>query len=267
MSNDFNNPYRPPSAFVADAQTVSEDNFLNEPRAVPAGNATAWIGGGWNMFKQQAGLWVLMTLAYGVLYFIMSLIPFVSMLLSLVAPVITGGFMYACDRQRREGTIEFSDMFAGFRQNTGQLMLIGLFQLALTLLFVVVMFVIAGAGIGMAMLSGNNAAIASGITSGGAVGVLVGGLLFVIVLLLYAAAAWLAPALVILHGISAIDALKLGFSAFKKNILGAVLCSILLSILMMLGCIPIFLGLLVVIPLMYCTMYATYRDLFFEDEY
>ena len=267
MSNDFNNPYRPPSAYVADAQTVGEDNFLGEPRAVPAGNATAWLGAGWDMFKQQAGLWVLMALVYGILYIIISFIPFVSMLLSLVVPVMTGGFMYACDRQRQDGTIEFGYMFAGFQQKTGQLMLIGLFQLAIVIVCAIILFIFMGASVGMAMLSGNDSALASGITAGSAIGMLVGGFLVFLVVLLYGAAAWLAPALIMLHDLSAIEALKLGFSAFKKNILSAILCSILLTILMFLSALPLFLGLLVTVPMMYCAIYATYRDLFFEDEY
>ena len=265
MSNDFNNPYRPPSAYVADAQTVGEGNFLNEPRAVPAGNATAWIGAGWNMFKEQAGIWVLMTLVYGILYIIVSFIPFVSMLVSLIVPVMTGGLMYACDRQRLDGTIEFGYLFSGFQQKTGQLMLIGLFQLAIMIVGAIIMVVFVGASAGMAMLSGNESALASGLTAGSAVGMIVGVLIFFVLMLLYTAAAYLAPALVMLHDISAIEALKLGLNAFKKNVLGAILCSILLSILMMISAIPLFLGLLVTVPMMYGTAYATYRDLFFED--
>lgn len=272
MSNDFNNPYRPPSAYVADAETVGEDNFLSEPRAVPAGNATTWLGAGWNMFKEQAGIWVLMALVYGVLYLIVNFIPFVGgLVLPLLVPVMSGGLVYACEQQRTNGSIEFSYLFAGFQQNTGQLMLIGLFNLALgfvigIIAFIFMMIMIGSAAATGGLAGGSEAQMFAALMGMGGVGFIVFMLIAMVILVLFGGAIWLAPALIMLHNLTAIEAIKLGWQAFKKNLVGALVCGLILTVLAFFGALLFGLGMLIVGPLITTTAYATYRDLFFEDD-
>ena len=73
---------------------------------------------------------------------------------------------------------------------------------------------------------------------------------------------WFAPPLVIFHNINPVDAMKLSFSACMHNLLPFTVYSLISTVLFLLALVPLGLGLLVMIPTMTASLYASYQDIF-----
>ena len=76
---------------------------------------------------------------------------------------------------------------------------------------------------------------------------------------------WFAPALIVLQGVSPFEAMKASFTGCMKNWASGLIYFILIGLLFLLGCIPLFLGLLVVSPIIFASIYTAYRDIFIEE--
>jgi uncharacterized membrane protein len=76
---------------------------------------------------------------------------------------------------------------------------------------------------------------------------------------------WFAPALIVLHDdVGIIEAMKLSFLGCLKNMLPFLIYGIVGFILMMLATLPLALGWLVLGPVLFGTIYASYKDIFLE---
>jgi len=78
-------------------------------------------------------------------------------------------------------------------------------------------------------------------------------------------AIWLAPPLVIFHEISAFRAIKSSLGVAVRNILPFSVYTLLVLIAAVLASLPLLLGWLVLLPVLYASLYAAYRDLFFAE--
>jgi uncharacterized membrane protein len=116
-----------------------------------------------------------------------------------------------------------------------------------------------------AILSGDTGAL-GGLLVGAGLGTLLVLLIVMAVALPIFMAFWFAPALVAISNMSPIDALAASFKGCLKNILPFLLYGIVFLVLFILGSIPLGLGLLVVLPLVFTSTYAAYRDIFLGDD-
>ena len=73
---------------------------------------------------------------------------------------------------------------------------------------------------------------------------------------------WFAPALVVFRGDEPFAAMKTSFRACLRNIPPFLIYGLLGILFMILACIPIFLGLIVLIPVGIATVYTSYKDIF-----
>lgn len=261
MTDQFNNPYAPPVAVVKDAGS-NEGNFLPEGRTVPAGNGFAWIGSAWSLFKEAPGAWIGMFILFLIIWFVVAIVPLVNMLTVLLLPLFMGGFIIAAHNQRENGTLSIGDLFAGFQQKAGPLIIVGLLTFGLTLVAMI--------PVGVLILVGGFAAFAGGHFDMSNLGAMLGSFGIAVVIgvalmsLVYAAM-WFAPALVVMHDVAPFDAMKASFKACFRNWLAGLLYFILAMILLIAACIPLGLGLLVMGPVMYASIYTSYRDIFVEE--
>jgi uncharacterized membrane protein len=90
---------------------------------------------------------------------------------------------------------------------------------------------------------------------------LVGAALFVPLVMAF----WFAPALVVLHDVPAFPAMRMSFLACLKNFLPFLLYGIVLTVLAVIATLPLLLGWLVLSPVMWASMYASYRDMFVQQ--
>ncbi len=257
MSEDFNQPYAPPPQ-VEDEFFNGQDGYLREPQAVPAGNATSWISNSWLLFKAQPLKWILATVLYFVVSIVLSFIPYLgSFAQSFLGIFLGAGFVYAAARIEEQGDFEIGDIFAGFRENLNGLLILSAIAVGFTLAIA-----LGSLAVGFPMYSDPDPQSMQNI-SWAAVGVFM--VIIFVLSIVYAAATYLAPTLVLLQNEPPMEAIKLSLAAFKNNILGAILCSLLMIILMIVAAIPLGLGLLVVMPMFLVIPYVIYRDLFFAE--
>jgi uncharacterized membrane protein len=250
-------PYAAPKAPVADAPAaVLEGEFVPEGQAQPAGNGWSWIASGWGVFRQNPGIWILIVVIFFVLAIVIQIIPVVGPIaMTLLGPVFVGGLMIGCRALEQGDSLEVGHLFAGFRENTGKLVLVGVFSLVAFILVLVVIGLLVGGSV-FALAAGGH----SNVRVGGLVlAVLVG---LALALPIYMAM-WFAPALVALQEMDAIEALKASFFACLKNILSFLVYGIIMFVLAIVAAIPLGLGWLVLAPVLIASVYTAYRDIFF----
>ena len=262
---DPRNPYSPPSAHVADQAErpdPSDETFIPNGRSLPAGRGAGWIGDAWRILKAQPGMWAVSMLLLVAFYIVISIVPLVNIFSSFVGPFVTAGIALAADQQRRTGTFEINTLLGGFSRNAVSLLAVaGVIFLLFIVIAVVIMLTIGGSVAAALFLGKQAEAAASLMAPGYALMVLV----CVALALPVIAATYLAPALIVLHDQPAMVAMKMSLIGVFKNILPGIvfgLCGLGLTIL---ASIPLFLGLLIVIPLMFITNYTVYRDIFIEE--
>ncbi len=247
------NPYQAPEA---DLSQEYEEGELDGPFSVPAGHGLNWLTGGFNHFRQNPVAWIVAIVIWIVLSTVLSLIPFVgSLAITLLSPVVTAGFMLGCQAQEEGGDFRIGHLFSGFSSNVGQLILVGLLYLVSMVVTVVAIMLLVGGSVFM-MGGGSPDSMGAGMLLPALIG-----LLFVVPIIM---AYWFAPALVALNGIPAVTAMKMSFSACLKNMLPGLVYSLLATVLIFVGAIPLGLGLLVVIPMISASMYTSYRDIFYS---
>ena len=89
-------------------------------------------------------------------------------------------------------------------------------------------------------------------------------MLFIVPILM---AYWYAPILVGLNNLTATQAMKLSFLACLKNMLPFLLYGLIFMLLLVVAIIPFGLGLLIAVPVMMTSLYASYVDVFQIEEH
>lgn len=234
-------------------------------RGVQAGRGVAWLTEAFGLFMRAPGPWLLVGIVFIVGFMAMAMIPFIGQLLVNVAmPLFAAGVAVAARHLDSGGEFRSEDMTAPFSQGAEKLLILGVIymgiSLGILLVVLVLVFVLAGATIGASLLSGGFGDLAT------SAGVLVGVILFVLLTLaLYIPlmmAIWFAPLLVHLHGMEPMAAMKLSFSACLSNFVPFLLYGVVAFIAMILAAIPLFLGYLVLTPILFLSVYTGYRDVF-----
>jgi len=73
---------------------------------------------------------------------------------------------------------------------------------------------------------------------------------------------WFAPLLVVFDGLPPVEAMKLSFAASLKNMAPFMVYGVAILALWFVASIPLLLGLLILLPVLFCSVYASYRDIF-----
>lgn len=235
-----------------------------EVKKVTAAHGWQWIRGGFSLFRQNPVIWIALFFVYLLLGMLLSLIPVVGpIVLNLLAPVFMAGFMLGCQALESGEELEINHLFAGFKQNTSQLITVGGIYLVGVILVAGLVFVTTGGTMlneGAHGLGGEHEPV---MEAGG--NVMLAALIAMALLLPLIMAYWFAPTLVIFHGIGAIDAMKLSFVACLNNLLPFTVYGLISMVLLLLAAIPLGLGLLVMIPTMTASLYVSYKDIFREE--
>lgn len=227
------------------------------------GRGAAWLLGAFGWLTAAPLAWIVAVILLVVIHSLLQMVPVLGSLASIIlAPVFTGGLMLGCRAQERGEGFEIAHLFAGFPRHGARLAGVGASYFGLTVLvaFVMGIWIVAVAGTaGMAALqAGGSQAVSAGQAAGLLAGLLVGFALLVPVL----GAVWLAPALVALHGLGPWEAMGLSLRGFLGNLLPFVVYGVLLLVLAVLAAIPIFLGFLILLPMMMISIYLAYRDIY-----
>ena len=229
-------------------------------RAVAAGRGLAWIREGFALFLGAPGRWILITLVFLLIMTLLGLIPVVSILGSLLSPVLIGGLMLGCRSLEREGLLHLSHLFAGFQERTLDLIKAGLLYLGLVLAVSLLMFLLI-AILGLAGTVGGAQAATPQLSLGLLLVVLLGSLAMLPVVMGFIFAP---PLLVFNPELGVVNAYKSSFYACMKNIWPFTLFSLLVLLLFSLAIVSLGLGLFVLVPILVGATYRAYTEMFEE---
>lgn len=257
-----------PSAPLAPVQSSGRDaGFVPEGRRVAAANGWQWIADAWRMFLKQPVMWIVLAVAFVAILALVTLVPVVGGAAgALLTPILVGGWMIGCRDVGEGRSLAIEHLFAGFRQDTPQLVMVGVFHL---LAYVVILLVIAAiVGVGMVtggMMGANMGmpGVGAGASAAGAMSMLLAGLVGAALAIPVYAAMWFAPVLIVFHHTGAVAALKTSFLAVLKNILPMLVNGAIFMVLAFFAAIPFGLGFLVLAPVVVASIYCAYRDIFF----
>src|SRR5262245_10579809 len=232
-----------------------------EGRAVAASQGWAWITGGFDMFKKQPGMWIALVVVLLVIMIVLSFLNILfflgSIALMLLTPVFVAGLMLGCQAQSRGSPLEMGHLFAGFKTQTGNLIVLGALALGGTIIVLVPVILIVGVGAFFGAARGDAAGAAA---MGGSF--LIAWLLAMALSILLYMALWFAPALVALRGVAPMEAIKQSFSGCLKNIVPFLIYGIVMMLLSIVATIPLGLGWLVLGPVAIASVYVAYRDIY-----
>jgi uncharacterized membrane protein len=232
--------------------------FDGNSRSVPAGNAFDWLKQGWTLFVANPGMWIVLTILLIVLVFALMIVPLIGALAAnLLTPVVAAGLMRICQRIDQDETLDIADVLSGFRHNTNNLIMLGVALLVGLMLSFVVVMALGGGSVVSALLAGSPLGI--GLAVGG---LLLAMLLSTVLMVPLSMALWFAPALVFFNNMSPMDALKASFNACLKNVPAFLVYGLIVVTLLFFAALPAGLGLLVLMPVIAGSTYASYRDIF-----
>lgn len=236
----------------------SGGDYQFDGRTVATGRGWDWIVEGYTLFRKQPGLWILTAVVLGVVFIVISMIPVLGSLANaLLFPIFGGGLMLACKDLDQSGKFELADLLAGFKQKTGDLVMVGAFNLFGWIVIFFAVFTVVGGGVFMGVMRGGAPGAGISIASMLLALLLVTGLSLPLYM-----ATWFAPALIMLSDLAPMAALKASFFACLRNWIPFLVYGIVLFVLCLVAAIPAGLGYLVLIPVLIASVYTAYRDIF-----
>jgi len=173
--------------------------------------------------------------------------------------------MFGCHALAKGEELELAHLFAGFQQHAQKLVTLGGVNLVGQLLILGVMMFTGGATLVSILMSGkppDDPEILMQAVAGAGFSLLLGMTLFSVLMM----AMQFAPMLVIFGGMRPIPALKASLRAFLRNVIPLTVYVLALLPFAVLATLPMMLGWLVLLPIIFTSMYAIYRDLFPTQE-
>lgn len=233
-----------------------------EPQRLQAIQGWQWIKQGYALFMKAPLLWIVILLICFIAVAGLSAVPVVGEpLVSLLLPVVLAGLMVGCRVLKHGDELELAHLFSGFQQRTTQLVTLGGIALVGQFLIFGVMMMLGGATLVSILTSGQPVqdpeTIRQAITGAG-LAILLGITLFSVLLM----AMQFAPMLVYFNNIAPIDAMKLSLRAFLANIGPMLVYGATFMFLAILATIPMMLGWLVLMPVVFTSLYICYCDIF-----
>ena len=232
------------------------------PRKVGASQGLQWVVEGFRLYRRNP---LLLSAAFGVLFGVvmaLGLIPLVGSSLSeLASPLMVAGFMAAYRALDSGQELELPHFLAGVKGPAIPLMTVGAVQLLGTLVIGQVMV-----GMGFdpqalmtAVQSQKDPAEVQAILDRSMPALLTGLVLFTPLIM----ATWFAPALILFGGARPATALGVSLRAVARNWLAMLVNGLALGLLLFVSAlVPFLLGLLVAMPVLFGSLYASYQAIF-----
>jgi uncharacterized membrane protein len=233
-----------------------------EPQRLQNRQGWEWIKQGFALFRKAPLLWIVLLLICLAAALALSAVPLLGEpLVSLLMPVIVIGLMTGCRALEHNEELELAHLFSGFHRQTAPLITVGGISLVGQYLIFGVMMAAGGEELVKILMSSQpdadpNALIQA--LDGAGFAMLLGMVLFSILMM----ALQFAPMLVYFNNVAPIEAMKLSLRAFLYNVGPMLVYISTFMLLALLASLPMMLGWLVLLPLVFTSLYASYCDLF-----
>lgn len=239
-----------------------------EMRIVPARNGWSWIARGFGLFRKNPLNWILLCLVLVIIFSGFMLLGFLGVfVLNLLYPVFLAGIMLGCRSLEEGKSLSLSHLFSGFRDHAAALITVGGIALVGQIVISGIMIAIGGEELSaLARASTENlgeaiekmARMDADTLARVRLAVLAAMAIYVPLMM----AVWFAPMLVIFRGSETRAALQASFMACLKNVLPFLIYGVILLVLGPLAMLPLGLGLFVLVPTVFASIYESYRDIF-----
>lgn len=243
-----------------------------QARIVGASRGARWLGEGWRLYRAAPLGWLALVFAYWLLVTVVSLVPYAGLAAAAVmVPALSVGFMAAARAAERGTRVELGLLFDGFRQAPAPQLALGVAYLLCLAAVIAASGLVDGGALARMLVTGGRPD-AEDIESSG-FGAAAAALLYAPVMMMF----WFAPPLAAWHGAPPAKALFFSAAAFLMNwrafvtygaaclaatfvLSGAMLlCAAALGVPPMALVTPV---LIVLLPLLFASFYASYRDVF-----
>ena len=248
-----------------------------QARVVAAFRGVRWLGEGWRLFRAAPLGWLALVFAYWLLMTLASLVPIAGMAVaSVLVPPFSVGFMAAARAASHGAPLELKLLFEGFRHEPRAQLALGFAYLACLTLVLAVTAALDGGALARWMLSGERPVEETLQSEEFLAALACAAALYTPVMMLF----WFAPLLASWHATGAAKALFFSFFGCLMNwraflaygtvtaVVTLGLPFLALSTLMLAGGagVPVmslaFPLLLVLLPTLFGSFYASYRDVF-----
>lgn len=237
---------------------VAPETFRGESREVDPGACFDWLRQGWAMFLANPGVWIGCSVLLLIILMAISIVPFFGQVAAhLLVPLFGAGMVEVCRHISEEKPAEISDLFAGFRHNAGQLIMVGLFFAGGVFGLAFIAFLLVSGGVFGGGITGRVGSASFNFGS-----VMLAGMLVAVLSVPVIMATWFAPALVFFHDMKPAAAMRASFDAGAKNWLVMAVFGVFLVVALFFSMLPLGLGLLLLLPVFSGAVYASYRDIF-----
>ncbi len=243
-----------------------------QARIVGASRGARWLGDGWRLYRAAPLGWLALVFAYWLLVTVVSLVPYAGLAAAAVmVPALSVGFMAAARAAERGSRVELGLLFDGFRQAPAPQLALGVAYLLCLAAVIAASGFVDGGALARTLVTGGRP---EDIESGGfGAAAATAALLYAPVMMMF----WFAPPLAAWHGAPPAKALFFSAAAFLMNwrafvtygaaclaatfvLSGAMLlCAAALRVPPMALVTPV---LVVLLPLLFASFYASYRDVF-----
>jgi hypothetical protein len=232
-----------------------------EVRQVDGKQGWQWIVTGFLLFRRVPVVWIILCTTLLLIAATLALIPVAGQFIfTLLSPVFLAGLMIGCRTLERGGQLEIAHLLAGFRSTATPLITIGGIYLVGQVLIFGAAMLIGGETMRDLLIAGKR------VDENGLQEVMSSSLSALLVALTLSIplmmAAWFAPLLVIFKNMPAVEAMRLSFFACVKNIVAFQIYGFTLVVLTIIATIPYGLGLFVLVPTLFASIYASYKDIF-----
>ncbi|WP_374244616.1 BPSS1780 family membrane protein [Zoogloea sp.] len=232
-----------------------------QPRHVSPAESLVWLKAGWSFFMQSPGVWIAIAVIFIVMLFVLGLVPLLGWAVVLIGfPIMVAGMVLGCHALAQGQPLRVDHLAAGLKVHAGNLALVGVFYLLGGLVAGFVSVVVGGGALLTGYILGALAGLGLGLVSG----VVLGSVVFSVLWVLLITALWFAAPLVVLRDTPPLDAMKLSLTACFNNFGAFVVLGVLIYVLIWVAMLPAGLGVLVLIPVLAGTLYASFQDVFGE---
>ncbi|CAM3549690.1 hypothetical protein GCM10016272_09760 [Psychrobacter glaciei] len=256
---------QPPNLPPTDEYGGLLPQLLANPRKCDAAAGMSWIVKAFGLFKDQPLLWFGMSVTFLVIVGIASSIPLLNILIIPTLFMFLGGFIKGAAAQSQGAELRFDHLFSAFKSHWQPLLILGLLYLVGIIICMIPLFIAMGSMMFSMMTGGMGSSygMMNDISLGS---IFLGYLLSMLLIIPLYMALWFAPALVVLHDLDPIAAMKKSFEAGKVNVV-PILVYGLISVLLLpiLTMLTLGLGVFLILPIMLLTYYTSYRDVWTDQ--
>jgi uncharacterized membrane protein len=230
-----------------------------------AGYGILWYKEGWELFKKNLGIWLLLTLAFFGIHFVLNFIPVLGGLItSLLTPGLMGAFYLTAHEREQGGEIDLQTLLTPFKDTAKRnaFLTLGAINIIFILLTILIFAISIGGAGGISALSGGSPEGIARMAAGA-------GIFAVFLMIIFASAITMAMIyavpLIMFTEIMPIDAMKLSIQTCFANFLPLLVFGLIYIGLMILSVITFFIGFIFVFPISVCAVYASFKDIFLNQ--